>query len=154
MIGMRDIAGIVALTILIGWPGPAPADETEEEEDTSLRCINARSIRGADVIDDNHIVFEIQGRRLFLNVLPATCKGLSKDGRFSYDTYTRSLCARDKIRILKDSGNRVYETGSCSLGRFQPVNWQELEDFFLDRSVTPGTRKVEPAEVEEVVNDR
>ena len=138
---------------MLWWGGAAFADAPEEEEDSSLRCINARSIRGADVIDDNHVLFEIQGRRLFLNVLPATCKGLSIDRRFSYDTYPRSLCARDKIRILKDSGSRIYETRSCSLGRFQPITREDLEDFFRDRSVTPKDKKVEPAEVEDVIND-
>lgn len=156
---MRDIKGVgtALLIALVTWvlPGrPVLADEPAAEEDTSLRCLNARSIRGADVIDDNHVVFEIQGRRLFLNVLPSTCRGLSQDGRFSYDTYTRSLCARDKIRILKDSGNQIYEGRSCSLGRFQPISREDLENFYRDRAVTPEAQDIEPAEVEDVVNEK
>lgn len=130
---------------------PAGADEEQPSEQDSKRCINARSIRGADVIDDNHVVFEIQGRRLFLNVLPKTCQGLSRDGRFSYDTYTRSLCASDKIRILRESGNTFYEGKSCSLGRFRPMSREELEEYFEDRIVEPAPEKVAAPDVEEVV---
>jgi hypothetical protein len=97
------------------------ADE-KNTTDNSQRCINARSIRSADVIDDNYIVFQVQGRRNYLNALPKSCKGLSRDGRFSYETYTRSLCERDTIRVLKESGGGAYEGRSCKLGRFQPIS--------------------------------
>jgi hypothetical protein len=131
----------------------ALAQEQDAGEDDSKRCLNARSIRVADVIDDNHVVFEIQGRRLYLNVLPKSCVGLSRDRRFSYDTYTRSLCALDKIRILKESGRGVYEGKSCNLGRFQPISYEELQDFIDKRSADPQPRKTEPAEVEDVVEE-
>lgn len=156
---MRDksqIGGalIVAMMVMSWGRSPSLADESDEVDDESLRCLNARSIRSADVIDDNHVVFEIQGRRLFLNELSSTCSGLSRDGRFSYDTYTRSLCARDKIRVLRESSNRIYETRSCSLGRFQPITREDLDNFYRDRAVTPEPQDVEPAEVEDVVNEK
>ena len=128
----------------------AMADE-EEETDESQRCINARSIRSADVIDDNYIVFQVQGRRNYLNALPKSCKGLSRDGRFSYETYTRSLCERDTIRVLKEAGGGAYEGRSCKLGRFQPISEEELQNFYKDRSVTAEPRVLEAPDIEEVV---
>jgi hypothetical protein len=133
---------------------PCEASDPDEKEDPSKRCLNARSIRGTDVIDDDHIVFEIQGRRLFLNVLPRTCKGLSQQGRFSYEISTRSLCAGDKIRILREAGNTFYEGKACSLGRFVPISREDLENFYRDRMVTPEPHKPEPAEVEDVVTEK
>jgi len=129
------------------------ADEGEAVEDDSLRCLNARSIRSVDVIDDNHVLFHVQGRRLFLNALPKTCVGLSKDGRFSYETYTRSLCARDKIRIMREAGGGVYSGRACSLGRFQPITEEGLDDYFKKRTVPSDTQKPESADVEEVVTE-
>lgn len=128
--------------------------EDEGIEDGSKRCLNARSIRRTEVIDDNHVVFEIQGRRLYLNVLPKSCKGLSQDGRFSYEISTRSLCAHDKIRVLREAGNTFYEGKACSLGRFRPVTVEELVDFERNRSVSPEPQAVESADVEEVVTDQ
>ena len=101
--------------------GSLPAIATEEDD--SLRCINSRSIRGADVIDDNHVLFEVQGRRLYLNRLPKSCVGLSRHGRFSNDLYVRSLCEHDKIRILKEFGSGSQEGRACSLGRFEPITY-------------------------------
>jgi hypothetical protein len=133
---------------------PAVAQEDEAEADDSKRCINARSIRGADVIDDNYVLFEIQGRRLFLNRLAKSCVGLSRDRRFSYDTYTRSLCARDKIRILKESGDGFYEGRSCSLGRFEPITYDELQVFLGERSAPIEPEKTAPAGIEDVTKGR
>ena len=130
---------ILLCATLLAWPIHVASQDTEDAEAESLRCLNARSIRGTDVIDDGHIVFEIQGKRLFLNALPRNCTGLSKDRRFAYETYTRSLCENDKIRILIDSGGRLYEGKSCSLGRFKPVTLEDLDDFVRERSMVPGT---------------
>ena len=133
--------------------GDAVAQDKTVEEDDSKRCINARSIRGADVIDDNYVLFEIQGRRLFLNALPKSCVGLSRDRRFSYDTYTRSLCARDKIRILKEAGDGFYEGKSCSLGRFQPITYDELQAFLKGRTAPVEPEETAPPGIEDVTED-
>lgn len=150
MIRFLPLTSIVCCLIPV-----ALAQEQDAVEDDSKRCLNARSIRGADVIDDNYVVFEIQGRRLFLNALPKSCVGLSRDRRFSYDTYTRSLCALDKIRILREAGNTFYESKSCSLGRFQPITYEELQLFIDERTAKPEPKpeKPEPAEVEDVVKE-
>lgn len=142
----------LALLVVITLPMPLHADDQDVEDD-SKRCINSRSIRGTEVINDNYIVFEIQGRRLFLNALPKSCTGLSKNRRFSWEISTRSLCARDKIRVLREGGNTVFEGRSCSLGRFRPVTYEELMEFSRDKRQTPEPQEVESADVEDVVTD-
>ncbi len=144
-------AGLAGLAVSIP---PVPANAQDEGvDDGSKRCLNARSIRRTDVIDDNHVVFEIQGRRLFLNVLPKSCTGLSQNRRFSYEISTRSLCAHDKIRILREAGNTFYEGKSCSLGRFRPVTYDDLVAFGQNKTQRPAPQEVESAEVEDVVTD-
>jgi len=149
---LKPAFGIVCV-LLLPCSALVLADDDEAVEDDSQRCVNARSIRSADVIDDNHVVFHVQGRRIFLNAMPKTCVGLSRDRRFSYETYTRSLCALDKIRILKESGGGVYAGRACSLGRFQPITGKELADYFKDRSVPREPQESESADVEEVVSE-
>jgi hypothetical protein len=141
-----------ALIVLLTGVAASTAADEEEATGESERCINARSIRGADVIDDNYILFRVQGRRLYLNALPKSCKGLSRDRRFSYETYTRSLCERDTIRVLREASDGVYEGRACKLGRFQQVTEEELADFIMDRSVSPEPNTIEPPDLEEVVD--
>ena len=97
----KCLLGVAAIYLVWALVPTARADE-ESAESESLRCINARTIRRTHVINDNHVVFWVQGRRLYLNALSSTCNGLSRDRRFSFETTTRSLCAPDKIRILKE----------------------------------------------------
>lgn len=141
----------VGLVTMCGTP--VLADDEEIAGDDSKRCLNARSIRGVDVIDDNHVIFEIQGRRIYLNALPKSCVGLSRERRFSYETHTRSLCARDKIRVLKEAGDGIYLGKSCSLGRFQPVTSEELAIMFGERKEPPEPETTDSADVEEVVTE-
>ena len=141
-----------ALIVLATGATVSIAADEEEATGESERCINARSIRGADVIDDNYILFRVQGRRLYLNALPNSCRGLSRDRRFSYETYTRSLCERDTIRVLKEAGGGVYAGRACKLGRFQPITEEELVEFIGDRSVTPEPEAIEAPDLEEVVS--
>lgn len=152
---MRPVIGkscsIFALIVFVAAATTSTAADEEEATGESERCINARSIRSADVIDDNYVVFGVQGRRLYLNALPKSCKGLSRDRRFSYETYTRSLCERDIIRVLKEASGGVYEGRACKLGRFQQVTEAELVDFIKDRTVTPKPKAVEAPDLEEIV---
>lgn len=153
MITLRQalVAGLAAA--LMCCIAPAVIADEQSAEPETLRCINARSIRRTEVINDDYVVFWVQGRRLYLNELPKSCTGLSQDRRFSFETTTRSLCARDKIRILKESARGIYEGRSCSLGRFQQTTVEDLNAFIESRTVTPEPEEVESAEVEDVVTD-
>lgn len=145
------VTGLAAA--LTCWIAPAVSADEESAEPETLRCINARSIRRTEVINDDYVVFWVQGRRLYLNELPKSCIGLSQDRRFSFETTTRSLCARDKIRVLKESARGIYEGRSCSLGRFRPTSVDDLGAFIESRTVTPNPEDVESAEVEDIVTD-
>ena len=148
---IENSCSIFALIALVTVATTGTAADEEEATGESKRCINARSIRGADVIDDNYVLFRVQGRRFYLNALPKSCRGLSRDRRFSYETYTRSLCERDTMRVLKEASGGVYEGRACKLGRFQQITEAKLVDFIEDRAVTPEPSEVEAPDLEEVV---
>ena len=124
-------------------------DETDAEE--SQRCINSRTIRRTDVVDDSNILFYIRGSKVYLNTMPKTCKGLSDERRFTYGSYTRSLCEFDRIRVLKDSSFGAYEGRACKLGRFRLVTQDDVAYLFEQRQRVPEAERVDPPPVEELI---
>lgn len=151
---MKFLAVICIAMVVFFWAVDfSQASEEGAEQAESERCINARSIRRTEVIDDNNVVFYVQGRRIFLNSLPKSCKGLSRDRRFLFETHTRSLCEHDTIRILQEASGHIYAGRSCKLGRFLPVTQEDIENFRKDRTRQPEFRKLEPPPVEDVISD-
>lgn len=129
----------------------ASGDGAVEGDDE--RCINSRAIRRTDVIDDVNIVFYMRGSKIYLNTLPSACKGLSHERRFTYETFARSLCVLDKIKVLMDSGAGAYEGRACKLGRFQLVTEEDIVYLFEQRQKIPEAERVDPPPVEELIID-
>ena len=129
----------------------AAADDVEDEADTKIgeRCINSRTIRRTDVVDDSNVVFYMRGTKVYLNTLPKPCKGLADERRFTYGSFTRSLCEFDRISVLKDSTFGAYEGRSCKLGRFIPVTQEEAAYFFHPQDRVTEPEPVDPPPVEE-----
>lgn len=131
---------------------PLLAEEGAANEEGELeRCINTRFIRSTSVENDRNIVFFMRGNKIYLNTLPSECRGLSREGRFSYVSYSNRLCRSDRINVMSDSGFGVHYGRSCKLGMFRPVTKEDLADLF-DRPDQPiKTKEVEAPEVEDVV---
>ena len=149
---IRNGKFLAAVLVLFAPSVPAAADEGMDEED-SERCINSRSIRKTDVVNDDNIVFYMRGNKIYLNSLTRTCNGLAREGRFSYVTHTRSLCNLDVIKILRDGGLGIHEGRSCKLGRFQLVTEEDLTDLFERPRELPDTEPLEPSDIEDVLSD-
>ena len=131
--------------------GPSLADEVEDEE--ARRCIQARTIRSTDVLDDLNIFFYMRGKAIYHNILPRQCKGLSRERRFSYTSSVNRLCYLDSIRILHDSGWGLQEGRSCQLGYFRPVTEEDIE-LIVERKHTPPTARPLPtSEPEEITTE-
>ena len=134
-------------------PVVSPASDEAVDDGETIRCINSRTIRSTDVINDSNVVFHMQGRKIYLNTLPRSCRGLSRERRFSFVTHTRSLCESDRISVLKDSGLGVYEGRSCKLGRFQLATEQDIADFYKQLHPIPEPKPVDPPPVQDVMSD-
>lgn len=123
------------------------------DEPRFQRCINIRAIRTTDVLSDNAIVFRLIGGDYFVNQLPQSCRGLSRDRRFSYEVYERRLCSNDRIRVLMHSGGSMVEGRSCKLGEFRRLTDSEIEQVYSPDSRVPNPEPVESAEVEDIDED-
>ena len=144
---------LLIAAVLLAAPTALQAADEAEEDDGSRRCINTRTLRSTDVLDDTHVVFRMVGTKVYLNTLKTNCSGLSRERRFSYVTHSRSLCEFDGIRILRDSGIGVHEGRRCKLGRFRLTTEEDITDMFDSMRNRPEPEALEPPPLEDVVSD-
>lgn len=130
---------LLALTLSLLCPlaiSPAMADEDEVDEVNAKSCIRVSSLRSTRIMDDQNIIFVMVGSKNYHNILPRQCHGLKREGRFSYETSTGSLCNIDNIRILVPGGSGLREGNSCRLGMFHPVSDADV-DALMDKTTEP-----------------
>jgi hypothetical protein len=84
-------------------------------------CVNLRSIRSTNVVDNQTIDFKMNGGKTLRNVLPYSCPSLKMQDAFSYRTSLNQLCSVDVIRVLNNYGGGLSEGAACGLGKFQEV---------------------------------
>ncbi|MFQ5609891.1 MAG: hypothetical protein ACE5F8_06435 [Woeseiaceae bacterium] len=138
--------------LLIGSMAPAVAEgaEATADDERYQRCVYSRSIRSADVLNDDYIVFRLVGGKVYLNQMPKTCRGLSRDRRFTYELSERRLCRGDRIRVLMDAGSDMIEGRSCKLGEFRRLTDDEISYLYSPEPVTVEPKPVPSPEVEEM----
>ncbi len=86
-------------------------------------CINRSQIRNTIVRSDRVIDFEMQGGKVYRNILNANCPGLGMDRAISYETSIDQLCSPQIIYVLQNIGGRPQRGAGCSLGQFVPVEY-------------------------------
>lgn len=90
-----------------------------EKTGESLSCLNLRQVRDTDPLDDYGIIFEVAGKKTYLNELNSRCARLGREKRFSYKTSINRICRGEIITVFDSFGNVA---GSCSLGDFQELS--------------------------------
>lgn len=108
-------------------PDDATAGEALAFDREGELCITTRAIRSTDIIDDRTILFEMRGGDYYVNNLTRTCRGLKREGRFSYRVSIGRLCSVDMIRVLERFGRGLEEGIGCGLGQFFPITEEEAE---------------------------
>ena len=151
------------LAILTSLPAALIADDEADEKlesskseldvEESERCVNSRTIKRTAVLDDRNIVFYMRGSKIYINVLPRECRGLSHQRRFSYTTVTRSLCNSDSIRILRGTGYGFEEGRSCRLGLFHPTTDEQISAYIQRSLETPKAIPPTLPEPQEVTSE-
>jgi len=129
------------------------ADEDEADDRETQNCINVRTLRRTDVVDDQRIIFYMSGKTTYLNIMPQQCKGLSRNRRFSYSTTGRSLCSFDAIRVLQDSGGGFYQGKLCRLGQFHPITREDAAEIINRTHAPPEARPPSLPDAEEVTGE-
>jgi len=130
----------------------ALADDEYSDEPVTESCVSAGILGSPEIIDDGRIVFRASRKRLYLNTLPSSCRGLKKHGRISYHKESRP-CANDRFNVLERVGSGLRLGISCRLGRFQPISQDELEELNQPPPVEHVPQPVEGAEIEEIGED-
>ena len=114
---------LLLIASLLGLPAcPAAAQQQQAQPETvspeaqtgAGRCVNLRSIRSTKVLDDQTILFDMNGNQTLVNRLPRRCPGLRFEKRFAYKTSLSQLCSTDIITVITDHGRGA----SCGLGEF------------------------------------
>jgi hypothetical protein len=130
------------------------ADEKEDEgageslDRTPLDCVSVNRIERTEVIDDQTVLFEMNGDVYLSNILERECPGLVREDRFIYETYGR-LCDIDTITVLEKWGTSFREGFTCRLGKFHPISEIEAEEMIRRTDVVAEQEpEVEVKEVE------
>jgi len=102
------------------------------------RCINRRVGLETEILDAEHLLFRRSvGKKAWLNRLSPGCLGLRPEMILILEGRSSSICALDRVRGRSRAGSAGIQTGSCSLGKFEPItelHAQALEDTFKLRS--------------------
>jgi hypothetical protein len=143
----------LALLLALLVPGPSLADEEEEEEDNTRKCVHVNRIQNTKVVDDLRILFYMRGGSDYVNILPRQCRGLSREGRFSYRVSANTLCQQDSIRVLRYGGTGFEEGNSCRLGSFHEVTEEDIEMILDPEPRLPPPKPLPSAEPEEIIKE-
>jgi hypothetical protein len=142
---------MLALTLL-AWPRMAmSADEDVEEVDEDARaCISSRTLRQTVIIDDRTILFYASGNKAYINTLPRACRGLKREGRFSYRTSVGQICDIDSISVLNSFAGGLQEGINCRLGKFIPISHEDADALRDPPPQEPPPTEVPLPEPEEI----
>lgn len=87
-------------------------------------CINRSQVRNTVVRSDRVIDFEMQGGKVYRNILNANCPGLGMDRAITYNTSIDQLCSPQIVYVLQNIGGMPRQGAGCSLGKFVPVEYE------------------------------
>jgi hypothetical protein len=149
----KNLLTAQALLVFTAFAGAGVADEKEDEvadeslDRTPVDCISVNRIRRTEVIDDQTVLFEMNGDVYLSNILERECPGLDREKRFIHETYGR-LCDVDTITVLEQWGSSFRDGFTCRLGKFHPISEIEAEELIRGPEVAEQSPEVEVNEVE------
>lgn len=124
---MSNRRTLCAALLSLVLTGPALADESYPDQPE--RCIELSKVRDMKVISDQMIAFRTGVHRYQVNSLPYPCPGLRDDTPILYRTSLDRLCNVDVITVLEDTGFGYMPAASCGLGKFVPMNENEVKQL-------------------------
>lgn len=133
---------------ILAAAAPATAQEEESVDDATEDCINMRSVRRTEVLDDRNILFFMPRDVVYHNILRKNCNGLAREDRFSYETRMGRLCRLDHINVLFDDPFGMREGAMCSLGYFHKITKEDAEAMIEGPTSKPESRPLPMPEPE------
>lgn len=87
-------------------------------------CVTTRSIKRTTALDDYNILFEMSGKKKYINRLRGRCARLGFEDSFAYKTVGGRLCSGEIITVLHNG----EPGGGCSLGKFEEIEKKEKSE--------------------------
>ena len=111
-------SGIIILILTVFLTGFAFAGVSSDKPDqpkaeNSKRCIELSRLKELDVVDNQTILFRMDGNKIYKNTLPYPCPMLAFERGIAYRVSMNRLCNLDVITVL-DYGS------TCGLSMFEP----------------------------------
>ena len=142
-------AAFIAVFQVGSASGQGDEAEVDEELDREpLRCVPMGQIQSSVVANDRSVLFYRSGVRIYLNILEQQCRGLQRNGLFSYrirgGIRVARLCDSDAITVIDKLTNSAGAT--CRLSVFHPVSEAQADDI-LNFGRMPGGIEITPVEL-------
>ena len=122
----KKLLTLIAFAGLPLMPGIPLVLADEADIGKPVHCLRVDQLEDSEILDDQHIVFETNGHKYYLNKLPHPCPGMRKDTALMYRTTTDELCDLDIITVLDEYGFGLQPGASCGLGAFEPVDEAQI----------------------------
>jgi hypothetical protein len=96
------VLGALVAAAAVAAPGASPADEPPS---VGQSCIHHPSIKRTKVLNDRNILFVMDNKELYNNVLPRRCPGMRPNVTLSYSYSNNSaLCEGSTVTVLERVG--------------------------------------------------
>lgn len=118
---------LCTLASTVSWAESASSDAADAAPKSVQPCISLRKLDHIEILDNQRLVFHLQGKSLYLNELPRRCSGLHKNATIVYKTSLPQLCDLDNISVLRSTDTRFNEGPLCPLGPFTAIDEQQLK---------------------------
>jgi hypothetical protein len=123
MIKGAALTVVLSLALVSGAFALARKDKSDEtlakyeKTGETISCINTRTARDIDVLDDYSLLVRANGE-YYLNEFGNRCSGLARERRYVHESTQNQMCRGDIIRVINSMG---HPFGSCSLGDFEKL---------------------------------
>ena len=119
---VRALSALVAAVCCAAASGPVRADE-DERSSVAQSCLHHPSIKRTKVINGGNILFVMDNKEMYNNVLPRQCPGMRRDTTLSY-TYNNNsqICAGSTITVLQRVGVGTNTTAYTNPGTNEHIS--------------------------------
>jgi len=126
----RSLIALTALVLglLAALPASLAKDKDASAPEGRKTCIGLRQVDQTLILDDQNIVYQMRGGKLYLNTLPNVCGGLFNQGNYMYH-------GNNPYRICRGDAFTVFRvlTG-CKLGYFDPLSPAKFSQMKRERT--------------------
>lgn len=140
----KKLYSVVLRICVLSLAAVNPVQADEALDDGWERCIHTILINRTVVVDDQSILFYMNGKVIYHNSLPRRCPGLGFEKRFSYRSSVGKLCRIDTISVLRSGGSGLDSGASCGLGLFRQIDEEEAQMIREKTDRVPEPQQVPP----------